>query len=93
MAKRSHQHAGDEFGKSSGSGSPYAGLDGPMIGAAASIIVDGIAERESGVTPPPPPVSVKALVIFLVVMFLVGIVGIFLVLHFVEPHALHALYG
>ena len=85
MAKASRRHTGDDFGKSSGSGSPYAGMDGPMIGAGASIIVDGIAERESGMTPPPPPVSVRTLVIIIVVMFVIGVVGLVLMLHFF-PH-------
>ena len=37
-------------------------------------MLDGITERESGVTPSPPPISVKALVIGLGVLFLVGVV-------------------
>ena len=75
MSRASRQHNSDEFGKTSGSGSPFAGLDGPMIGAAASIIVDGIAERESGKTPGPPPFSVRTAVIVLIVMLVVGILG------------------
>ena len=75
MSKKSRDHTSDEFGKTSGSGSPFAGLDGPMIGAAASILIDGIAERESGITPSPPPISVRTFVIIFVVMFVVGVVG------------------
>jgi len=76
MSKKSRHHTSDEFGKSSGSGSPFAGMDGPMIGAAASILVDGIAERESGITPPPPPISVRTFIIIFAVMFVIGVVGL-----------------
>ena len=72
MCWRSHKHDGDESGRPR-SGSALAGMDAPMIGAAALITIDGIVERESGVTPPPPPISVKALVIALIVMFLLGV--------------------
>lgn len=77
MPKPSRMHHGDEFGHS-GSGSSTAGVDGPMIGAGALITLDGITERESGVTPPPPPVSVKALIIGFSVMFIAGVVGLIL---------------
>lgn len=73
MTKASRLHHGDEFGKS-GSGSATVGMNGPVIGAGAMIAVDGMVERESGATPPPPPFSMRALLIGLVVMFLVGIV-------------------
>ncbi len=80
--KSSRHHTGHEFGQSARSGSPYAGMDGPMIGAAASIIIDGIAERESGITPPPPPISVRAFITVFVVMFVIGVVGLVLMLRF-----------
>jgi hypothetical protein len=48
-------------------------MDAPMIGAPSLITIDGISERESGVTPPPPPVSVQELVVALVVVFLIGV--------------------
>lgn len=67
------------------SGSQMAGMDGPMIGAASAIVVDAISERESGATPPPPPVSVGALAIFFVGMFLVGLIGLILLMHFFGP--------
>ena len=76
MSKKSRRHTSDEFGESSGSGSPFAGLDGPMIGAAASILVDGIAERESGITPPLPPISVRTFVIIFAAMFVIGVIGL-----------------
>lgn len=71
MAGKKH-HSADEFGRTNGSGS-VAGLDGPTLGAAGMIITDGIAERESGKTPSPPVVPVRAVVVGLVVMVLVGI--------------------
>jgi hypothetical protein len=82
MPKASRQHHGDEFGQA-GSGSSTAGLNGPIIGAGAAITVDGIVERESGATPPPPPISIKALVIGFVVMFVIGVVILYLVMQYV----------
>jgi hypothetical protein len=81
----SRQHSSEEFGKTSGSGSPFAGLDAPMIGAPASILVDGIAEQESGKTPTPPPFSVRTAVIVLVVILVVGLIGAALVIRFMPP--------
>lgn len=72
MCRRSRRRDRDESGRPR-AGSALAGMDAPMIGAGALIMIDAIAERESGVTPPPPPVSVKALVVAFVVMFLLGI--------------------
>jgi hypothetical protein len=72
MATESKHHSSSEFGKTGSSS--ISGLDAPMIGAAASIAVDAIVERESGVTPPPPPVSLRALIVGLVVVFLLGVV-------------------
>ena len=77
MAKRSSGHSSDEFGKQ---GSGLSGMDAPMIGAAGAILSDALTERESGVTPSPPAVSVRALVVALAVMFVVGAVGFTLVL-------------
>lgn len=76
MSKESRRHTGAEFGKTTGDS--IRGLDAPMIGAASSIAVDAITERESGITPPPPPISVKALAIVFSVMFLVGIAVLWL---------------
>jgi hypothetical protein len=72
MCRRSNRHDADGSGRPR-SGSTLAGMDGPMIGAGALITIDGIVERESGATPPPPPISVKALVVALIVMFLLGV--------------------
>lgn len=44
----------------------------PEMAAPTMIIIDGIVERESGVTPPPPPISVKAIAITLGIMLLIG---------------------
>lgn len=81
MTKASRMHHGDEFGKPGSSA--VSGLDGPVIGAASAIVVDGLAERESGKTPPPPPVSLKALGIGLAVMFVLGVLTLTVLLRFV----------
>ncbi|MDO8963614.1 MAG: hypothetical protein Q7W30_03885 [Coriobacteriia bacterium] len=83
MGKPSREHHSDEFGQLPSSG--IKGLDAPMIGAAVNITLDGIVERESGVTPSPPTVSVNALVIALVVMFLLGAAIAVYVLWFAPP--------
>jgi len=71
VPKASRLHHSDEFGKvSDGS---IGGLDAPTIGAAGMIITAGITERESGVTPPPPSVSVRAVIIGLVVVLVLGL--------------------
>ena len=73
MGKRRRKHSSNEFGRQ---GSGLAGLDAPMIGAAGAIFSDALTEHESGVTPPPPPISVRTLVITLVVMFVLGAAGV-----------------
>ena len=77
MSKASRTHHSDEFGKpASGamSGSNASSIfSRRSIGAPSAIRIDALVERESGVTPPPPPFSMKALVIGLVVAFLIGI--------------------
>jgi hypothetical protein len=70
-ARPSSEHNSDEFGQMPSQA--IKGLDPPMIGAASSITLDGIVERESGATPSPPVVSVRAIVIALVVMATVGL--------------------
>ena len=70
MSKPSREHHSDEFGKLPSTG--IKGLDPPMIGAAVSITLDGIVERESGVTPTPPPISVRTLAIVLLISFVLG---------------------
>lgn len=82
MGRFWRRHSSEEFGKSTGAGSPFAGLDGPMIGAPSSIIVDGIAERESGKTPGPPPFTLRTAIIVLVAMFVLGLIGAALIVHF-----------
>jgi hypothetical protein len=71
MAKASRTHHSDEFGRPGSSA--VSGLNAPTIGAPAMITLAGITERESGVTPPPPPVSVKAMIIGLVIMLVLGL--------------------
>lgn len=73
MCFRKRQHSSDEFGRPT-SGTAVRGFDPPMIGAGASITVDGIVERESGVTPPPPPFSMRTAIIGLFVLFALGVV-------------------
>ena len=75
MSDEPHPHDASEFGRPASHG--IKGLDAPMIGAPVSITIDGIVERESGATPPPSAISVKAVVITLVVMFLLGSVILF----------------
>lgn len=74
MSKVSRTSRSERVGKP-GSGSATVGLDGPALGTPAMITLDGIVERESGKTPGPPPVSLRAVVIGLVVMFIVGVIG------------------
>ncbi len=71
MTSTSRQHSSDEFGQSR-SGTPVAGLDGPMIGAASLIMVDALVEHEANATPPPPPVSVREFFGAFAVMLVVG---------------------
>jgi hypothetical protein len=73
----SRMHHSDEFGKPatgaiSGTGG-WSQTDGRSLADPSAITLEGYTERDLGITPPPPPVSVKALVIGLVVMFLAGI--------------------
>jgi hypothetical protein len=83
MGEPSKEHHSDEFGQLTSHG--IKGLDPPMIGAPSSITLDGIVERESGVTPPPPPVSAKALAIAFIVMFVIGVVLLFVLTQFAPP--------
>ena len=83
MSKASRTHHGDEFGKSGRNA--LVGCDGPLIGAASTIALDALVERESGATPPPPPFTIRALVIELVVMFLVGVAALVLLLQYAPP--------
>jgi len=78
VSKRPLGNRSDQFGQPGSSS--LAGLDAPMIGAAGAIFSDALTERESGVTPSPPPISVRALVIVFVAMFLVGAAGLALVM-------------
>ena len=72
MRKESRTHTSDEFGKGTSGG--IRGFDPPMIGAPTSILIDGLVERESGATPSPWSVSVTGIVVFLVGMFVLGLV-------------------
>jgi hypothetical protein len=82
----SRMHHSDEFGKPatgeiSGT-SGWSQTDGRSLADPSAITLEGYTERELGITPPPPPLSLKALVIGLVVMFLVGIVLVLVLTHF-----------
>jgi hypothetical protein len=86
VSKASRRHSSDEFGR------PPSGVTSlsnawsifgrRSIGAPSEIAVDALVERESGVTPPPPPFSMRTMVIFLTVVFLVGITGLILLMAF-----------
>ena len=76
--ERRRGHTADEFGRSPATGG-MVGFDPPLIGAASVIALDGLVERESGATPPPPPFSLKAAAIGLGVMFALGGVALVLV--------------
>jgi hypothetical protein len=86
VSKASRMHRSDEFGKpASGiiSGSNASSLFGRRsVGAPSAIAIDALAERESGATPPPPPFSMRALVIGLTVVFLIGITILALLMEF-----------
>ncbi|MHB1452040.1 MAG: hypothetical protein ACYCXR_09500 [Coriobacteriia bacterium] len=71
MKRGTHEHDSDSFGKPT-SGS-LRGLNPPMIGAPSAIIVDGIVERESGATPPPPAVTLRTVAVVIGSMFVVGL--------------------
>jgi len=75
MARKKREHTADEFGRfGSGSSSVGGVLNGPMAGGSA-VVVDALVEKESGVTPGPPVISVKSLAVILVVMILAGFAG------------------
>lgn len=74
MSKVSRQHHADEFGQLPSRS--IRGLDAPMIAAGSAIALDALVERESGITPPPPPVSIKTLAITFSVMFVAGVIGL-----------------
>jgi hypothetical protein len=84
VSKASKTHRSDEFGRPTslsgpGSMSPW---DRRSLTAPSRIAIDGKTENESGVTPPPPPFSLKALIVALVVMLLVGIVIMIVLLQY-----------
>ncbi len=71
MSRSSREHRSDEFGQP-----PLGairGMDAPEIGSPANITIDGVVERESGRTPPPPPFSLRTAAIALAVMFVLGL--------------------
>ena len=67
---RLREHRSAEFGLPTRNS--IGGIDPPVIGAATNVTIDGIVERESGQTPTPPPFSLNAAVIGMVVMMAVG---------------------
>jgi hypothetical protein len=77
MTDPSRMHHSDEFGKPPSGvlsrSSAWSLLGRRSIGAPSSILLDEIVERESGTTPPPPPFAMKALLIGLAVMLVIGI--------------------
>ena len=85
MNRASHDNDSDAFGKPM-SGS-LTGLNPPMIGAASAIIVDGIVEQESGITPAPPSITLRTVAIVVGMMFVLGLVAFFV---FLGPQPLPA---
>lgn len=77
MARGGREHHSDEFGRVGSSA--VSGNDAPTLGAPGMIIVDGMVERESGVTPPPPTITVTMVAVALGVMFLFGVLAMFLI--------------
>lgn len=75
MAKSERNHHADEFGQQP---SANVGWDAPTIGAPATITVAGIVERESGRTPGPPLIPVRAVIVMLAVLLVVGVLLLFL---------------
>lgn len=69
MVSGRESHGSTELGREP---SAIIGIDAPNIGSPANVTLAGIVERESGVTPAPPPVSVRAVVIALVAMLVIG---------------------
>jgi len=76
MSRGDREHHSDEFGRVGSSA--VSGADAPTLGAPGMIIVDGMVEGESGVTPPPPVITVTMVAVALGVMFLFGAVALFL---------------
>ncbi len=72
-ASPDRQHHADEFGQSP---SAPVGCGAPTIGSPAVITLAGIVEQESGRTPGPPVISMRAVVIALVLMLILGAAGL-----------------
>lgn len=89
MPRPSRLHHSDEFGKPASGvvagSSAKSAFGRRSVGAASAILVDGLVENESGVTPPPPPISIRTLIIGLGVMFAIGI-AVMIVLTVWGPH-------
>jgi hypothetical protein len=79
-SKDSREHSADEFGRVGSA--CIRGVEAPTIAAPTLIMIDGIVERESGATPPPPAISVKAIAIVLGIMLVSGVA----LLIWVEPY-------
>lgn len=71
MKRGSQEYESDSFGRPM-SGS-LRGLNPPMIGAPSAIIVDGIVERETGTTPAPPAITLRAVAVVVGIMFVLGL--------------------
>ncbi len=87
MARKSRQHTSDEFGRT-GLG-PAAAIGDRALGAAAGVIVDGLVEAESGVTPGPGP-SARAIVVGFVGLSLVAVAVVAVFTMLAAPDALPA---
>ncbi|MGB4594073.1 MAG: hypothetical protein WBI63_09935 [Coriobacteriia bacterium] len=72
MARRSRQHTSDEFGRT-GLGSAAA-IGDRALGSASGVLVDGLAEAESGVTPGPGPSGRSVLIGFGALLLLAAVI-------------------
>ena len=62
-----------------------------MIGAPSTILLDGLVEQESGKTPGPPAIGIKAIAITLLVMFVLGLALAFFALR-MQPQLFAPIY-
>ena len=66
-------HTGEEFGRPPSSQMVSASTVPGRMAATTQVILDGVVERESGVTPAPPRISIKTIFLVLVALFLIGV--------------------
>jgi hypothetical protein len=92
VSKGSRQHHANESGKPA-SGVTSAGKVRPLVdrrffGDPSKVVLDGVDDSGSGKTPPPPPFSMRALVVGLSIAFVLG-VGLLTLLMIYGPRFAH----